>query len=538
MDKYISSAVVAITSATLIACSHSPQQPELLQTYQFDQQQEIILPLSAGQYIRGNIQSLVPLNEASILNPQNQIIKSLLKTGQREGEIFWKVETSGSYRLRLQTNTPEKASVQVHLYGLPLKANQSVNPQDVITSPLLLKAAAGIEKKRPEAEPDFWQKIRQQGTPLLEPQPDGNALLTFLWRGKADNVRILGAPYDGHAYMSHLANSEIWYKTYTIPDGTRFSYRLAPDVPQIEENQWREQRQAVLATVGPDPLNTSHFAGDDIRFGQASTITYGQAPDDKYTRQSNSPQGNTQQYQFFSQLLGNNRKITVYEPAAQQPLPADAPLLILFDGDDYLSKVPTPTILDNLIAAHQIPPMRAVFIHTPLPSLRSKELPPNPVFADFMATELMPWLHHSLGITPSGEDTVLTGSSFGGLASLYVATRHPETFGKVLSQSGSFWWGPDKAHPQWLTAQLRQQPKLPIQIYMNAGLFETKPEFANILQTNRALYQVLKTKGYPVMFEEVASGHDYFSWRVTIANGLIRLFSHQSDETSQQISDE
>lgn len=98
--------------------------------------------------------------------------------------------------------------------------------------------------------------------------------------------------------------------------------------------------------------------------------------------------------------------------------------------------------------------------------------------------------------------------------------------------------GPDKAHPQWLTAQLRQQPKLPIQIYMNAGLFETKPEFANILQTNRALYQVLKTKGYPVMFEEVASGHDYFSWRVTIANGLIRLFSHQSDETSQQISDE
>lgn len=108
MDKYISSAVVAITSATLIACSHSPQQPELLQTYQFDQQQEIILPLSAGQYIRGNIQSLVPLNEASILNPQNQIIKSLLKTGQREGEIFWKVETSGSYRLRLQTNTPEK----------------------------------------------------------------------------------------------------------------------------------------------------------------------------------------------------------------------------------------------------------------------------------------------------------------------------------------------------------------------------------------------------------------------------------------------
>ncbi|CAM3970153.1 Enterochelin esterase [Vibrio aerogenes CECT 7868] len=522
------------TMLALTACSHSSQQPELLKTYQFSRQQIVPLSLQKGQYIRGNIQSEAPLSQASILDQRDRIIKSLLKPGQREGELFWKVDETGDYRLKMQTDEPEQISVQVHLYGLPLKQNQMVNPKERVLSPLLLSTVKKIHDAQPDAEQTFWEAIHQRGTPLIEPQSDGNARLTFLWHGKANNVRILGAPYDGHAYMSHLENSDIWYKTYTIPDGTRFSYRLAPDVPQIEGKHWTEQRQAVLASVGADPLNPSpHFASDDLRFGEASTITYGNAPDDQYTRPGDSPAGHIKKEQLFSHLLKNNRDITIYEPAVTQPLPADAPLLILFDGDDYLSKVPAPIILDNLIAAHKIPPLRAVFIHIPLPSLRAKELPPNPVFADFMARELMPWLNKVHHIHPSGKNTILTGSSFGGLASMYVATRYPDIFGKVLSQSGSFWWGPDKAHPQWLTAQLRQQPKRPIKVYMNAGIFETKPEFANILQTNQALYQVLKEKGYPVVFEQIASGHDYFSWRVTLANGLISLFNKDNAAISQ-----
>ncbi|SQC93013.1 Ferric enterobactin esterase [Cedecea neteri] len=63
---------------------------------------------------------------------------------------------------------------------------------------------------------------------------------------------------------------------------------------------------------------------------------------------------------------------------------------------------------------------------------REKELPPNPDFADFMAEELVPWLNHQ-GISTPARKTIVAGSSYGGLASAWVALRHPEVFGNVLS---------------------------------------------------------------------------------------------------------
>jgi len=55
--------------------------------------------------------------------------------------------------------------------------------------------------------------------------------------------------------------------------------------------------------------------------------------------------------------------------------------------------------------------------------------------------------HGAVGATPlqrcfrstPGNDR---GSSPGGLAATYAAYRHPEMFGNVLSQSGSYWWTP------------------------------------------------------------------------------------------------
>ena len=134
-----------------------------------------------------------------------------------------------------------------------------------------------------------------------------------------------------------------------------------------------------------------------------------------------------------SEILANSRSVKVYQPHPSYDLPKDAPLLIAFDGDQYLSRVPTPIILDNLIAAGKIPPMRALFINHPQKQLRGKELPPNPKFAQFMATELIPWAKRELQIEPLARDTVLTGSSYGGLASMYVAQQYPHVFGKAVS---------------------------------------------------------------------------------------------------------
>ncbi len=159
--------------------------------------------------------------------------------------------------------------------------------------------------------------------------------------------------------------------------------------------------------------------------------------------------------------------------------------------------------------------------------MRSKELTPNKDYADFLAYEFKPWLCDTWSICPNPRDTILSGSSFGGLASMYIAFQHPQQFGKVLSQSGSFWWAPrqTKSTTNWVTDLVLAQEKKPIDIYLNAGRFETEPQSNSILNTNRQLYNALNSKGYTVSFQEVSSGHDYFSWRVMLAEGLVTLFS-------------
>jgi len=46
---------------------------------------------------------------------------------------------------------------------------------------------------------------------------------------------------------------------------------------------------------------------------------------------------------------------------------------------------------------------------------------------------------------------------------------------------------------------------------------------ANILLASRTLRDVLLAKGYEVRLHEFAGGHDYLSWRGTLADALILL---------------
>ena len=61
-------------------------------------------------------------------------------------------------------------------------------------------------------------------------------------------------------------------------------------------------------------------------------------------------------HKIASRRLGNDRRIYVYTPPGHDKGGAPYPLVVLFDGLDYLSTTPTPTILDNLIAQKRVPP--------------------------------------------------------------------------------------------------------------------------------------------------------------------------------------
>ena len=135
----------------------------------------------------------------------------------------------------------------------------------------------------------------------------------------------------------------------------------------------------------------------------------------------------------------------------------------------------------------------------------------------------MPWIHKKFNISDRPEETVVAGSCFGGIAAAYAALKAPQRFGKVISQSGSFWWpgkGQDIAE-DFLIGNYEQSVKLPIQFSIEIGSLETASLDYDPMTAHRKFRDILLNKEYKVDYEEYIGGHDMVCWRGTFVNRLL-----------------
>jgi enterochelin esterase family protein len=240
-----------------------------------------------------------------------------------------------------------------------------------------------------------------------------------------------------------------------------------------------------------------------------------------------SPKGKVDTFSIDDKQYSRKRKILIYTPPGYDPKAAEPyRLLISFDGEDYVKDIPAPTILDNLVAAGKIYP--AVHVMVDNSDDRLGDLANHQKFADFIANELLPWVQKNYRVTKEANKTVLFGYSAGGLAATYVAFRHPNLFGNVLSQSGAFWRGNEGASSpsQWLTDQFQNSPKTNVRFYIEVGDRETIKNASewSMIETNRHLRDVLKSKGNEVAYLEAPNSvHNPEHWRAQLAAGLIYL---------------
>jgi enterochelin esterase family protein len=278
------------------------------------------------------------------------------------------------------------------------------------------------------------------------------------------------------------------------------------------------------ATV-PDSLNPRAFA-----FG--SFFELANAPAQPYnTEQPDSPKGTLTRLKIKSAILNEERDYGVYTPAGFNPKANPYGLLVLFDGEDSGNgadnPLPTPVILDNLIAQKKIPPTVLLLVNFVSQPWRSRDLACSQPFSDFLATELLGEVRRNYNISTDAARIIVGGKSFGGLAAACAGLMHSEAFGNILSMSGSYWYVPDwqkgtfyLSGTGWVIQEYARKPKLPLRFYMEVGRFEGA---ANQLATNRHLRDVLQLKGYSVTYSEFDGGHDALCWRGSLANGLISL---------------
>ncbi len=211
------------------------------------------------------------------------------------------------------------------------------------------------------------------------------------------------------------------------------------------------------------------------------------------------------------------RSVTVYIPSQYVPGTL-APLLLTHD-EMGASRNQLPTILDNLIADHRLPPIVAVMVAHGGGDARGSERgleydTTSGKYAEFIEAEVLPRVEKECGVTftkdPEGRATM--GGSSGGAVAFTMAWYHPEWYHRVLTYSGTYTdnqtpENPALPHGAWEYHEhlIPQNAAKPLRIWMEVGANDngsvnTAADLHNWVIANERMAGVLKAKGYHYQF--------------------------------------
>jgi len=338
-----------------------------------------------------------------------------------------------------------------------------------------------------------------EGTPLI----DGDQV-TFLWQGKS--APYLRGDFTDWERSEPLGFTRLapglWGYTHTLPLNAYFEYAYFAD--------------SVLKEHLADPLNprrTPNGLGDYNHFAYMPRRN----PNPLTIRHKGVPEGSLMHAALptLGIIAGKTRRVHLYQPS----VPGPYPLVLVWDGQDFLRRGRLPAILDNLIHLGKIEPLALALVENH-PSLRMLEYCGNDFSLAFVMECVLPFARYQLELLDPqkhpGAYGVL-GASMGGLMALYVGLRLPGVFGKVLSLSGAFSF-PEFDLVVFDLARVADPGSL--RVWMNVGLYD----FHVLPESNLRMAKLLVERGFDAHFEEYPAGHNYTAWRDEIGAGFIHLF--------------
>ena len=333
---------------------------------------------------------------------------------------------------------------------------------------------------------------------------------TFLWHGPAEGVSLRHWIYglESSTALARVPGTDLWYLTLEIPAGSRVEYKY--EVRRDGAGAWVE-----------DPLNPNR-ARDP--FGANSVLQGDGYEEPAWTRaDSLARPGSLEPLVLDSPTLGR-RGGHLYLPARFRRS-RQYPLLVVHDGSDYLNYAGMKTILDNLIHRLEIPDLVVAFTDSPD---RLREYANDAGHARFVTEELVPALARRIPLLDRPRSRCLMGASFGAVAALSTAWRHPGVWGGLLLQSGSFAFsdigrsnrrGPLFDRVVEFVNEYRADPK-PVseRVFVSCGVYES------LIYENRTMVPLLGATGMDVRFVEARDGHNWENWRDRLREGLSWLF--------------
>jgi enterochelin esterase-like enzyme len=327
----------------------------------------------------------------------------------------------------------------------------------------------------------------------------------FLYRGEAETVEWYGDfnswGYTANALGERQGDTDLWMLTQEFPSDARLDYKIVldgnnwildPNNPLQQMNAFGPNSEVRMPDYVPSPYVIYR---DDIEHG---TLT-----DDQLIDSTN---------------MGYSINYRVYQPVNYSELD-DLPVIYVTDGQYYANDEigSMVIVLDNIIAEGLIKPVMAVFIDPRDPNdstinRREHEFIVNPLYGDFLATELVPPIDELYDTNPTPEARVILGTSYGGLNAAYVGLRYSDVFGMLAINSPAFWAGPI------VYTQFQENERLSLNIFMTTGC----PW--DICADAQQMRAILEEREYPLRYIEVHEGHSWGNWRALLDDMLIYFF--------------
>lgn len=221
---------------------------------------------------------------------------------------------------------------------------------------------------------------------------------------------------------------------------------------------------------------------------------------------------------IYSSHLGYALQYRVYRPAN---ITADSnlPTLYVTDGQMYLSYGNFKGILDDAIGSGEIEPLVVVFVDSRNPdkpdeNRRTNEFMCNTKYAGFFASELIPTISREQPVSPSRDDRVILGVSFGGLNAACFGLALSELFSGIAMQSPA-----SGEHLDVVRELYEEREPLPLKIFISVG---SRNDNTGAV---KRFDKTLEKKGYDVTFVKVRGTHDWKNWTPLLDDVLLTFFA-------------
>jgi enterochelin esterase-like enzyme len=340
--------------------------------------------------------------------------------------------------------------------------------------------------------------INRYGTPLVR---GDEATFIVYTDSSAESVKVLGIfskdSGDVVLKLDRLGDLNIWSGSYRIPSNAEFIYNIDID-----------------GKITEDGLCKRWLLG----FGKHSV---GRMPEfDPWVDRAltaNPPRGEMHSFTIKPEKLEGKRTIKVYLPPGYKESDPGYHTLYIHDGEQAIVDGKLPQIVDYLLADQKIRPLILCFV---TPRVRMSEYgDEDKIYADFLVNEVVPEVDVRFRTISQARARGVTGASMGGRISTYLVLHHNDVFQNCISQSAYF-----EAHSSILE-NLKTGPKLPVNFYLDVGIFEGEVGRRNLVELNRDLYDLLREKGYRVIYREWPGGHCWLTWSRGIGEALPLLWN-------------